>query len=87
MTSSFIIICIFIVFTDNTVPVDESVLIVGAVAEAEETGGSNIWVMLLLIVVLIIVFAVIAFFAMKENKKHQSKAAETSMNISKSFDF
>ena len=82
-----IIICVFLIFTDTSVPIDESILIVGAPPEKIESEGNSIWIMLLLIVFLIAIFGVIAFIAMKENKKHHSKAAETSLQISKKFDF
>jgi len=68
-----IIICLFIVFTDTTVPVDESVLIVGAPVEVKETNSNDIFVMMLLILFLIVLFIVIAVLTMKEHKKSLSK--------------
>jgi cbb3-type cytochrome oxidase subunit 3 len=70
-----IIICIFIIFTDNRVPVDPSVLIVGAPVEVKEDKNDNFWVMILLIIFLIAVFSAITYLAMKENKKQAQIAA------------
>ena len=78
-------ICIFIVFTDNRVPVDPSVLIVGAPVEVKEDKNDNLGVVILLIIFLIAVFSVIAFIAMKENKK-QAKATANAQT-SKGFSF
>jgi len=64
-----IIICLVIAFTDNTVVVDESVLIVGAPVEAKKTGNDNTMVLLLLIIFLVAFFVTIAILAMKENRK------------------
>jgi amino acid transporter len=80
-----IIICTFIIFTDKTVPVDESVLIVGAVAEETKDTGNSLWIMLFLIVFLAGVFAFIAAHAVRENKKHNEKAIEGGGEISSNF--
>ena len=64
-----IIVCLFIVFTDNRVPVDESVLIVGAPVEVNQEGGGNSMVLLLLIIILLALFALIAVSALKEHRK------------------
>jgi len=71
-----IIICLIMVFTDNRVPVDESVLIVGAPSEVKEGSKHNVWVLLLLIIVLVSIFLAIIFLAMKENRKHISKSGQ-----------
>ena len=82
-----IVICLFLIFTDNTVPFDESVLIVGAVAEEVEDNGNNIWVMILVFLILAIVFTIIVFHSMKEHKKHIQNVSQNSIKISKTFDF
>ena len=82
-----IIICVVLIFTDHSAPIDDSVLIVGAVVEEIETDSGNFWIMLLLIFALIGIFTVIALHSMKEHKKHVKKAADSSLKISKSFDF
>ena len=81
-----IIICVFIIFTDDRVPVDPSVLIVGAPVETAKEENNNFWVILLLIIFLIGIFILVAFFAMKENKKH-AKKLEESFDTSNKFDF
>ena len=63
-----VIICLFIVFTDNRVPVDPSVLIVGAPVETKKDGDSNIMLLFLLVIVLLILFSFVAYVALKDNK-------------------
>jgi len=70
-----VIICLVLVFTDNTVPVDESVLIVGAPAEVKEDGGGDTMILLLLIIFLIAIFILIALLAMRENRKNTGKGS------------
>jgi len=80
-----IIICLVMVFTDNRVPVDESVLIVGAPAEVKKGNTQNIWVLLLLIIVLVSIFLTIIILAMKENRKYMSKSGQNNIGISGKF--
>jgi len=68
-----VVICVVIVLTDNRVPIDESVLIVGAPVEVKEGGSGNLMVILLLIVFLIGFFVLIVILAMRENRKHAKK--------------
>ena len=82
-----VIICVVIIFSDNTVPVDPSAFIVGAPVEVIEDEGSNSWVILVIIAILIGLFAVIAIHSMKEHKKMVEKATEKTIEISKKFDF
>jgi hypothetical protein len=65
-----VIICLFIVLNDDTVPVDESVLIVGAPVEAPKDKGNNGLIVLLFAIFLVAFFAVIAFISLKGHKKH-----------------
>jgi ABC-type Fe3+ transport system permease subunit len=81
-----IIICLFIIFTDNRVPIDESVLIVGAPVEIKEEKNNNLWVMILLIIFLIAVFSVIVYLSLKEIRKKPSISDE-SPDISENFNF
>ena len=60
------IICLFIIFTDDRVPVDESVVIVGAVQETKEKDGSNIVIPVIFFVIMAVLFVVIAFLSMKD---------------------
>jgi len=64
-----IIICLVVAFTDNTVVVDESVLIVGAPVEVKKKGNDNIMVLLLLIIFLVGFFVVTSVLAIKEYRK------------------
>ena len=82
-----IIICLIIIFTDNRVPVDESLLIVGAPVEVSPDSGGNFWVLLLLVVFLLGIFTFIIVHAMKENRKHEKKINESKKEITRSFDF
>jgi len=68
-----IAICLVLIFTDNRVPVDESVLIVGAPVETVKSGGNNTMELLLLIIFMAGVFTWVVILAMKENKKHIKK--------------
>ena len=66
-----VIICLVLVFTDNRVPIDESVLIVGAPVEVRKD-NENTGPLLLLIVFLIALFFLIGFLAIREHKKSKS---------------
>ena len=68
-----LIICIVIALTDNRVPVDESVLIVGAPAEVKDEGDNNLLSIFISIIVLLTLFAVIFFLSMKEHHKSKDK--------------
>jgi len=70
-----VIICLFLILTDNTVPVDESILIVGAPIETDDNNVSSIWVFLFLVVFLLTLFVVITIHALRENKKNANKLA------------
>jgi len=64
-----IIVCLVVVFTDNKVIVDESVLIVGAPVEVKKTDSNNLMILFLLIVFLVGFFIVTAVLAIKEYRK------------------
>ena len=64
-----IIICLVIVLTDDKVPVDDSVLIVGAPPEVKDAGDNNVFSLIFSIFFLLALFAVILFLAMREHKK------------------
>ena len=68
-----IIICLVVVLTDNRVPVDESVLIVGAVPETQEQNTTNVMVLLLLIIFMVVIFTVIALLTFHEHRKYSPK--------------
>ena len=68
-----VIICFIIVLTDNRVPVDESVLIVGAPVEVKKEGDNNLLALMFTIIFFIALFAVIFFLAMKEHRKSGGK--------------
>ena len=63
------LICLFIVLTDNRVPFDESVVIVGVPPETNEVSRSNIIILLVLIVFLLGLFGVIVYQSLKEHRK------------------
>ena len=68
-----VIICLFIVLTDNRVPVDESVLIVGAPVETSDDRGNNLLALFFLIIFLLGIFVLIAYLALKENRRQTLK--------------
>ena len=68
-----VIICFVLVLTDHRVPVDESVLIVGAPAEVKDKGDNNLLALLISVVFFIALFAVIFFLAMKEHRRSDGK--------------
>ena len=82
-----IVICVFLIFTDNRVPVDESVLIVGAPVEVVKKGNDNTMELILLIIFLIGMFSVIAFLAMKENRRHNQNTTDAKQGMPKTFNF
>ena len=75
-----VILCVFIVLTDNRVPVDESVLIVGAPVETKKDGGGNTMVLLLLIIIMVGIFVLLAILSMRENRRHIKKDSGDSAN-------
>ena len=68
-----IIICLFIVLTDNRVPVDESVVIVGAVPETKERSTASVMALMILVILLAGLFALVFFFSMREQHKNFPK--------------
>ena len=79
-----VIICIFIVLTDDRVPVDESILIVGAPVEVKEKGSGNNMALLLLIIFMVGFFILIVILSMHKNRKHIKKDSGNNANNSKS---
>ncbi|MCL2264868.1 MAG: YIP1 family protein [Treponema sp.] len=66
-----VIICLIFIFTDNTVPVDPSVLIVGAPVEVQEEDGSKILIIIFTVLFFLALFIVIVYLAMKEHKRQE----------------
>ena len=77
-----VIVCLFFIFMDNRVPVDQSRLIVGAPVEVKKEGDNNNMVFLLFVILLIVMFAIIVVLAVHEHKKNLPKPG--SLNIDKS---
>jgi len=70
-----LIICVVVVLTDNRVPVDESVLIVGAPVQTKaEDEDNNLVAIIISILFLIALFVIILFLAMREHKRSNKKA-------------
>ena len=82
-----IIICLFMIFTDNRVPVDESVLIVGAPVEVVKKGNDNTMVLLLFVIFFVGVFSLLIFLSMRENRKQNKKNSDSKQGIPKTFNF
>jgi len=81
-----LLICLFLIFTDNKVIVDESVLIVGAPVIVEETGSKNIWILIVLGIFLFAMLALIAYQSLKDKRnvinKTSALLSDTSGDIS-----
>ncbi|MCL2245030.1 MAG: hypothetical protein FWC03_11295 [Treponema sp.] len=67
-----VIICMIIVFTDDTVVIDPSTLIVGEPVEVKEE-DSDLFILIFTITFFLILFAVILFLAMREHKRGSAK--------------
>jgi hypothetical protein len=68
-----IVICLFIIFTDNRVPVDASIVIVGAVPQVQETDSTPGMIIMLFFIFMIAFFVILVVLAMKEHRKHNPK--------------
>jgi len=66
------VICAIIILNDNTVPIDPSVLIVGAPTEKKEVKNNSAAV-ISIIVVVVALFVFIAVLTMREQKKNKPK--------------
>jgi amino acid transporter len=69
-----VLICVFVAITDDTVPVDESVLIVGAPPQTKGGHENDTMILLLMIVFLLALFATIVILAIREHRKHSRPA-------------
>jgi len=69
-----LIICIVLVLTHHSVPVDESVVYVGVPEKVEEEEeGNNLLAIIVSIVFLLVLFLVVMFLALRENKRSKGK--------------
>ena len=68
-----VLICLFIILTDNRVPVDESVLIVGAPPPPPPENNYSTLIMILLFFILTGLFGLIAYMSLKEHRKLPQK--------------
>jgi len=76
-----IIICLSIALTDHRVPIDESVLIVGAPPPVKEENSGSMLILIVSIIFMLILFAVIFFLAMKEHRKSDKKPAAAKLGL------
>jgi Kef-type K+ transport system membrane component KefB len=67
-----LVICAIVILTDNTVPIDPSVLIVGAPPETKEVKNNSAAIAFIIVFVLAM-FVFIAIASMKEQKKNKPK--------------
>jgi cytochrome bd-type quinol oxidase subunit 2 len=75
-----VIICLFIILSDNTVPVDPSALVVGAPAEVSEE--NSLTALFVSIIFLLVLFAIIVILARREHKrKDMTKKSESVLSI------
>ena len=70
-----LIICMIIIFSDNTVPVDPSTLIVGAPPPVKEK-KNNLFPIILTIIIMLGLFVFIVVIALKEHKKSIPKTKD-----------
>ena len=68
-----VIVCLVLVFTDDRVPVDPSVLIVGAVPEPKPKNSTDSMVLILMIILMAALFVVVAVSAIRDYKKNVPK--------------
>jgi hypothetical protein len=65
-----VIICVIVILSDKTVPIDPSTLIVGAPAEVQDEKNNSVAIVFS-VVFIITIFIVIAVLTMTEHKKSQ----------------
>ena len=70
-----VIICLFIILTDNTVPIDPSTLIVGAPVEEPED-NNNMLALIFTILFFLVLFIAILFLALREHKRTLKKSPQ-----------
>jgi uncharacterized membrane protein YqjE len=75
-----LIICIIVILSDKTVPIDPSTLIVGALPEVKDE-KSNSTAIIFTVISIIALFAVIAFLVMKEHKKSQPAKGSSPIDL------
>ncbi|MCL2184801.1 MAG: hypothetical protein FWB86_02960 [Treponema sp.] len=68
-----LIICLVIILTDNRVPVDPSILIVGAPEEVKDKNDNNLFALFFSIFFFIALFVIIVVLAMREHKRSDVK--------------
>jgi len=72
-----VVICFFVVLTDNRVPVDPSVLIVGEPPAVKEKESGNMFALLITIVFFLALFITIVALTMREHKRSDPKKTQT----------
>jgi len=68
-----VIICLFIALTNSTVPVDDSIIIVGAPVVTKKDISGNIMPLALSVILIIVFYVVIFFVSLKGQKKNTPK--------------
>jgi FtsH-binding integral membrane protein len=81
-----VIICLFIALTNDTVPVDDSVIIVGAPVVTKKDISGNIMPLALSVILIIVFYVVIFFVSIKGQKKNTPKKKTETANTEK-FEF
>ena len=74
------IVCIFIILSDNTVPVDPSTLIVGAPVETTEE-HHNVLALIFTVLFFLVLFIVILYLAIREHKRSLAKNKNNVLSI------
>jgi amino acid transporter len=79
-----VIICLIVVLSDKTIPIDPSTLIVGAPVEIKEEKNNSLAI-ILSVVFIVALFVFIAILAMKEYKKNLPKTNDVDISDGKSI--
>ncbi|MDR2595966.1 MAG: hypothetical protein LBC76_01475 [Treponema sp.] len=81
-----VIICLFIALTNDTVPVDDSLIIVGAPVVTKKDISGNIMPLVLSVILIIVLYVVIFIVSLKDQKKNAPKKKTEKANTEK-FEF
>jgi len=68
-----VIICLIIILSDTSVPIDESMLIVGEPVKTKDDNENNLFTLFFSIFFLLAMFIMVAVIALREHKKTKPK--------------
>jgi len=82
-----VIICLIIALTNDTVPVDDSIIIVGAPVVTKKDVSGNMMPLALSVILILVFYAVIFFIALREHKKNLPKKKVEAAAVTEKFEF